>query len=143
MSVYAIIEKRRAELSSLIEKTEQGDFNPLETFARLKEDAKLLDDAIKQIFPLAMSEAESYPEKSFNYQGYEFEKRNGATRYSFKGIPSVEDIEKKLKEEKERLKAAFKAHQKGVLVADYEGEVIDFPSLTYGADILTSKKSRS
>ena len=72
--------------------------------------------------------------------GFEFQKRNGSTRYSYKNIPEWQKLNVEIKECEEKHKQAFLSKQKGFLIADENGEEIILPEISYTKDILVIRK---
>lgn len=140
MSFAVTFEKGQDELALLVQQTEDGDCSALRSYAKLKELAELTSDAIKQIEPLALAEAETYGAKSFEAHGIRFELRNGATRYSYKGITEIDTLEAELKEAKEKYKQAFIARMKNLTAVTEDGEILQMPTVTYSKDSLIVKK---
>lgn len=131
---------REEEVAHLLIDVENGNKRALSVYANFKRCKDLFDQASKQIETLAHNEASEYPEKTFLENGFEFEKRNGSTRYSYSHIPEVLDLKKKIKVIEEKSKQAFISKQKGILVADENGEEILLPKVTYTKDSLIVKK---
>ena len=131
---------RQEELAHLIERVEQGEQRALISYAEIKKMKEMYALAEKQIEPLAIGEAENYTEKTFDEGGFTFQKRNGATRYSYKNIPEWQTYNKGLKDCEERHKQAFISRQKGMLTATMDGEEIVMPEVSYSKDSLAVKK---
>ena len=127
------------EIVHLLTQAEEGNINPLNVYAIFKQSKLLIDEAIAQVEPLAQREAEMYSEKSFEQSGFTFEKRNGATRYSFNHIPEIFEIKQQLKFAEAKYKHAFLSKQKGLLTASEDGEEMIMPKVTYSKDSLIVK----
>ena len=127
------------EIVHLLTQAEEGNINPLDVYAIFKQSKLLIDEAIAQIEPLAQREAEMYSEKSFEQSGFTFEKRNGATRYSFNHIPEIFEIKQQLKFAEAKYKHAYLSQQKGLLTASEDGEEMVMPKVTYSKDSLIVK----
>lgn len=140
MSKDLFYQMREDEVSSLLDKVENGDERALRVYANLKRCKDLFDEASKQIEPLALNEASEYAEKQFTEAGISFEKRNGSRRFSFTHIPQVKELKSQLKDIEEKSKQAFIAKEKGMLTADENGEEIPLPKVTYTKDVLIVKK---
>jgi len=140
MSKENFFEMRQQELAHFVDQVEQGNRNALIAYAQMKRTADEYSRAISQIEHLAMEEAHSFGEKSFETQGYKFEIRNGAKRYDYSGIDEWKEQRDALKETEERYKAAFIARQKGLLTASEDGEELQLPELKISKDSLVLKK---
>jgi hypothetical protein len=140
MSKDQFFQMRQQELAHFVEQVEQGETSALISYANLKRTADEYASAIKQIESIAMEEAHSYGEKSFEVQGFKFEVRNGAKRFDYSNISEWKEIQSKLKETEEKYKSAFMARQKGLLTASEDGEELEMPELKISKDSLVLKK---
>ena len=131
---------REEEVANLLTEVDNGDKRALTVYANFKRCKDLFDEAAKQIEPQAQNEASEYAEKSFSEAGFIFEKRNGATRFTFSHIPEVKKLSDKIKEIQEKSKQAYLAKQKNLLTADENGEEIPMPKVSYSKDSLIVKK---
>jgi len=129
-----------SEIVHLLTQAEEGNINPLDVYAIFKQSKLLIDEAIAKVEPLAHREAEMYTERSFEQSGFTFEKRNGATRYSYNHIPEIFELNQKLKYAQTKYKHAFLSQQKGLLTASKDGEEMIMPKVTYSKDSLIVKK---
>lgn len=134
------MEVRQEELVNLLNEVENGESSALIAYAKMKEAEEIYKQAKDQIKDLALEEAANYPEKKFQLMGFEFEKRKGSTRYSYKNIPLWNDANKQLKEIEDAHKKAFLARQKGHLIATNDGEEIVFPEILVSKDTLIVRK---
>lgn len=132
---------REQEVAALLTEVEEGNQRALTTYAELKKFADLYTEAFKQIEPLAHEEASLYPDKTFSEGGFIFEKRNGATRYSYTHIPEVYELKQKIKEVESKYKQAYLSSQKGLLAVSNDGEEVILPKVTQSKDSLIVKKS--
>ena len=140
MSKDLFYQVREDEVAHLLTEVEEGNINALEVYANFKRSKDLIDEAIKQVEPSAQREAELYSEKSFTQSGFIFEKRNGATRYSFNHIPEIVELKQQLKFAESKYKHAFLSQQKGLLTASEDGEEMIMPKVSYSKDSLIVKK---
>ena len=140
------IERHENLVCDLLEKAEEG--SELESYCTLKELRKLLDDAIKQVEPMAMSKCEQHsPNNSaFTNSGFEIQKRNGGRYIDFSNVPEVAEKEKELKGFKEVLKHALIGVEKGAtMLMDekmilHDGEMVNIPQWKFRKDSITVKK---
>jgi hypothetical protein len=116
----------------------QGITDPLIAYAELKELKREIDQAIKDIEPIALEESEKYG-KSFELHGIKFERRNGATRYDFKHIEQWQMMHQDLKKFEMQSKQALAAMKNGANYIDEHGEQIPVPKVTYSKDSLITK----
>ena len=136
MSKDLFYQVREDEVAHLLTEVEEGNINALEVYANFKRSKDLIDEAIKQVEPSAHREADLYSEKSFTQSGFIFEKRNGATRYSFNHIPEIVELKQQLKFAESKYKHAFLSQQKGLLTASEDGEEMIMPKVSYSKDSL-------
>jgi len=122
----------------LREKAINGEMSPLVAYGQAKQMKSENDAALAEIEALALEESELY-EKSFEIQGFKFERRNGATRYSFKHIPQWNDLQKSVKDFEEMSKQALRAGANKMQVADENGEEVPLPIVTHSKDSLIVK----
>ena len=116
----------------------QGMTDPLIAYAELKEYKRDIDQAIKDIEPIALEESEKYG-KSFELHGIKFERRNGSTRYDFKHIEQWQMMHQELKNFEMQSKQALAAMKHGANYIDENGEQIPVPKITYTKDSLITK----
>jgi hypothetical protein len=140
------IEQHENIVCELVDKAEEG--SELESYCTLKELRKILDDAIKQIEPLAMDKCELHSPNNtpFTNANFEIQKRNGGRSIDFSNVPEVSVKETELKTLKEKLKHAFMGLENGATMLSGEqmvlsdGELINKPSWKYRKDSITTKK---
>jgi len=82
----------------------QGNISTLEAMARLKCLTDAVEEATKIVKETAFEELNKYSEKSIEINGTKFEKCEVGVSYLFND-PELEEMERKLKERKELLKA--------------------------------------
>lgn len=116
----------------------QGMTDPLIAYAELKEYKREIEQAIKDIEPIALEESEKYG-KSFELHGIKFERRNGAVRYDFKHIEQWQMLHQELKNFETSSKQALAALKYGANYIDENGEKVPVPKLTYTKDTLITK----
>ena len=140
------IEQHENIVCELVDKAEEG--SELESYCTLKELRKILDEAIKQIEPLAMDKCELHSPNNtpFTNANFEIQKRNGGRSIDFSNVPEVCAKETELKDFKESLKHAFIGLEKGATMLSGEqmvlsdGELVNKPSWRYRKDSITTKK---
>ena len=115
-----------------------GLVNPLEAYVSLKKLEEIVKQDKSKIDEEALSEANKYPEKSFNFSDVEITKKNSAGRYDYSNIPEIVKKEKELKELKETYKAASKYD-----ITDLNtGEILNAPIYKHGKEILSIKLNK-
>ena len=122
----------------IAEKAIEGHTDPLIAYAELKAYKMELDQAIKDLEPVAIDESEKYG-KSFELHGIKFERRNGATRYDFKHIEEWQKMNTEIKNCEKSSKQALSALKNGFNYIDGNGEEIPLPKVTYNKDTLLIK----
>jgi hypothetical protein len=78
------------------------------------------------------------------YKGFTFEVRNGARRFSYKGIPEWENASKTVKDVEGKYKSMFEAKLKGNPHANIseDGEELPLPEVSYGAPSVIVKAKK-
>jgi len=127
-------------INGIVSDVEIGRVNPLDAFAIFKKMETIFNEAKKQIDTLAIDEAEHYGLSTFSHNGQKFEVRNGATRFSFKGIKEWEDANENLKSIEEKYKLAYKNRQMNLSSLDETtGELLELPTVTQSKSSLIVK----
>ena len=127
-------------IDGIVSDVEVGNINALDAFAIFKKMEAMFNDAKKSIDSLAIDEAETFGESTFSHNGQKYEVRNGATRYSFKGIQEWEEKNAELKAIEEKYKQAYKNFKIGLSALDeITGELIDLPTVTQSKSSLIVK----
>lgn len=121
-----IYELRDAVLSS--------ETNPLSAYIALKEFEKDLAVILRQVQPLALEEAKTYEDQTFDAFGAKVTVKSGAGRWSFKHIPQWNEAKETLKEVEEKAKSAYQNKGFGVIVEEDSGEIIEPAEYTEGAE---------
>ena len=123
----------------LVQDVMDGKQNPYEALYLLK---KLLTDtkvAIEIVEVEAFNQCE-YEDKNFINGNFKIEKRNGGKIWNFKNVDEWNTYDKAKKECEDRLKAAYLANEKGLQMADEDGEIVPLPIVTFKKDSLIIKK---
>jgi hypothetical protein len=140
------IEEHENIVCELVEKAEEG--SELESYCTLKELRKILDEAIKQIEPLAMDKCDLHAPNNtpFTNASFEIQKRNGGRLVDFSNVTEVSTKETELKTLKEKLKHAFEGLEKGTTMLSGEqmvlsdGELVNLPTWKNKKDSIVVKK---
>ena len=85
--------------------------------------------------------SKEYPK---GYRGFTFEVRNGARRFSYKGIPEWENASKTVKDVEGKYKSMFEAKLKGNPHANIseDGEELPLPEIFYNAPSVIVKAKK-
>lgn len=134
------IEAHEDIVVGLIDRVENGEVNALVAYAEIKKLLDLYTNAKLQVEPLAMEEAEKYPDNTFTEGGFIFERRAGGSSYSYKHIPEWAEAERNKKQIEAKYKQAFLARQKGLMVASEDAEEMILPEISYRKSSLIVKK---
>lgn len=127
------------KIDELLDKWQEGTLEAYMILKDLKDFKTDLEDQIIDIESEAMRELKDY-ENKFQLKGFEFEKRNGSTRYDYKHIKEWVDQKNKLKEIEQKYKAAYSQYQKGVSGVTVDGEVLEIPKTTQSKKVLIIRK---
>lgn len=118
-----------------------------ETIINLEQRSNEINDELKfyrdfkdEYFEQIAELKNNYPD---GYNGYIFEVRNGATRFSYNNISEWQEINNQLKECEAKYKQVFLSIQKGIMVADSDGQELELPKVNYGKPSVIIKKTRN
>jgi hypothetical protein len=120
----------------------QGNKNPLEVYVELKKIEKTLEMCLESVKPLAIREADTYTEKSFERFGVTITKSRAAGRWDYKGIDQWKKQNDKLLDIQKMAQDAFKLSEKGQTITDPDGVVVEAAKYTEGADIIVIKQPK-
>ena len=120
-----------------VQKAEDGDIDPLLAYVELKRIAKVLEESLKQIQPLALAEANKYGQKSFKAFGYSITLKANPGQWKYDQCPDVLTASENLKALQESAKDAYKLAIKGQIMADGDGVIVPPASYTPGADSIS------
>jgi hypothetical protein len=140
------VQQQENIVCELLDRAEEG--SELEAYCTLKQIKKLLDEAIKQVEPEALTkcELEAPDNSAFKKAGFEIQKRNGGKIIDFSNVPEVAEKESELKKFKEILKHALTGVEKGAtMLSDgqmvlSDGELVNLPKWKYKKDSIVVKK---
>jgi hypothetical protein len=129
------------DLEQLVQDVHDGNESGLKAFAILNDvlkTAKKCQDAIKDA---ALKEAELHGGKTFDADGYIFEKRNGGRRWDFKSVDEWQEAKAGLTAIETKLKSAWESKANGLATfSESTGEEMELPKVTYSTDSLVVKK---
>jgi hypothetical protein len=112
------------EITELKNLVLDGESNALAAYVALKEFERELADALKAVKPLALDEAESFGEKTFDAYGAKISVKNGPGTWKYDGIHQYTVAKATLKSIEDLAKKAYEAKKAGMTVVDAHGEII-------------------
>ena len=126
--------------SALVQDVINGVEDPLVAYAILKQEEAHIKACLVEIEGAVAEEKDKYSDKTFEHQGYKFEKRAGGVTWDFKHIPEWKELKDRLGEIENKYKAAYNASQGGLITADGEtGEDTVLPTCKPRKDSLVLK----
>lgn len=129
----------KESLSQSVQEVLDGNADPLEVWAALKDIEKHLEKCKAEVERAAMEEANKYPDKTFQYKGMTFTRIEGRANYKFDHLPMWVAMKEEMKSFEERAKAASKNVQIGAQMVTEDGEVIYPAIVTYSKSSLSVK----
>jgi hypothetical protein len=129
------MENLKQQLSNTVQSVIDGEFSALQAYIAMKDLSAYLDVCMSEIKEGAQSEAAQY-EKGAIVQNYKVEVVSAAGRWDYTRVPDWNIYKRKLKEVEEQAQMAFKAKEKGLLTATFDGEVSELPVYTAGKETL-------
>lgn len=125
--------------NDLFSATSEGFIDPLSAFTMMHRLKSCIDLNMKAIQDQAVSEAEKYDGKTFQFKGYEITKKAAAGRWDFKHLEDWNQKKAEITEVEEKHKIAFKMAEKGDKYVTDDGEVIEPATYTPGAETISLK----
>ena len=122
----------------LVADTQEGKMNALDAFADLKAIIAAAQDAMKEVEPLAMEEAQKYP-KTFEYHNLTFTRTEGRRMYKYDHIPEWKAVKATLTIIEQEAKDAADQQAKGNVIAGDDGVVKDAAIITFTKSSLSVK----
>lgn len=117
--------------------------NALDKFLILKSLSSGLDsvlDTVKEFIEENFEEIIDLSERHNNeYQGHKIIVRNGGRYFNYSNDPVYSNLKDQIKQREELLKQSFIAREKGILVADQDGEEIILPEPLYRKSSISIK----
>ena len=129
-------------ISQLAQDVWDGKESPLKAYGIAKNYLKQATEAMKAIEEAALEEASKY-EKSFEFDGFKFEQRNGSIKHSYDHIQSWIDNREERKEIERACKASYNAFKINLTAVNEDGEVMELPKVSQGKDSLIVKSISS
>ena len=129
----------KESLSQAVQEVLDGNADPLEVWAALKDVEKHLSECKAQIEGAVMAEADKYPEKTFKHGAFTFTKVEGRAMYKYDHLPMWVAMRDEMKDFEEKAKAAARNLQIGAQMVTEDGEVIDPAIVTYSKPSISVK----
>lgn len=117
-----------------------GAEDALVAFADLRAVKAAAEDALKEVEPAALTEAEKYPGKTFEHGGLKWTRTDGRRAFKFDHLKEWADAKHALADIEERAKNAALQAEKKLILAGGDGEVLDAAIITYGKPSLSIAK---
>ncbi len=136
MNLHNII----AHCELVAEATKDGGMDPLTSFAEMRAIIAAAQDALKEIEPSALAEAEKHNEKTFEHGGLVFTRTEGKRAYKYDHLKEWADAKNALASIEERAKNAAIQMEKKLVLASGDGEVFEPAVITYGKPSLSISK---
>ena len=137
------------EVLDAINRYYEGEETAEKTLVKLEKLNNVAKAAMEWIKAFKTDNAEKFRDLKQEYpdgfMGYMFEFRNGAKRYSFKGISEIDNIERGLKATKDHYKMLLEMKMQGKAVFDEETgeEITELPTISYSADSIILKEIKT
>ena len=120
----------------------EGEIDPLKAVIVLKEIEKKAKEYKSKIDEMALEEVTKYGRGGTEIDGYNISCRLSAGRWDFKHISEIQDLEKKLKELKEKHKGAYNQMTRNLTTLGEGGEVIIPANYKHGKEIIVITKNK-
>ena len=146
MQWHATVLQQEDIISEIVENAEEGE--ELEAYCSLKQILKLVNEAIKQIEPLALDACDMHSNNNAKFisNGFEIKKISGSKIVDFSNIPEVMEKQDELNKIKETIKHALTGIERGATMLSEDkivlatGELVNVPEWKYKKDYITVKK---
>ena len=119
-----------------------GEIDPLKAVIVLKEIEKKAKEYKDKITDIALEELDNYPKVGAIIDGYNVKTKKAAGRWDFKHITEIHDLEKQLKELKEKHKGAYNQMLHNLTTLGEGGEVIIPANFKQGKEIIVITKDK-
>lgn len=124
--------------AKIADSVKDGTVNALDAFADLKAIIAAATDAMKEVEPLALEEAQKYP-KTFEYHNLTFTRTEGRRMYKYDHIPEWKAVKATLTSIEQEAKDAADQQAKGNVIAGDDGVVKDAAIITFTKSSLSVK----
>jgi len=120
----------------------EGEIDPLKAVIVLKEIEKKAKEYKCMIDDIALDEITKYGREGTEIDGYSVSVRSAAGRWDFKHINEIQDLEKELKQLKEKHKGSYNQMLRNLTTLGEGGEVIIPANFKSGKDIIVITKKK-
>jgi|AntAceMinimDraft_5_1070358.scaffolds.fasta_scaffold141727_2 ArsR family metal-binding transcriptional regulator len=118
-----------------------GETNALSAYVVLKEFEKDVADALEKLKELALEEAKTYEEKTFEVFGAKITVKNGAGRWKFDHIQDWNTAKNELSEIEKAAKQAYQNQGVGIM-SIRDGEIMEAADYTEGKEQISVTLSK-
>ena len=118
-----------------------GETNALSAYVVLKEFEKDVSDALEELKELALEEAKTYEEKTFEVFGAKITVKNGAGRWKFDHIQDWNTAKNELSEIEKAAKQAYQNQGVGIM-SIRDGEIVEAADYTEGKEQISVTLSK-
>ena len=129
-------------IKDLHELVNDGEINPLTAVIFLKELEKKSKEYKSKIEDIAIEELSKYGSEGTELNGYSIKLKKSAGKWDFKHLDEVQDLEKKLKEVKEKYKGSYNNMLNNLTTLGDGGEVIVPANFRHGREIISITKNK-
>tara|TARA_R100001530_G_C4225233_1_gene131112 strand:+ start:91 stop:501 length:411 start_codon:yes stop_codon:yes gene_type:complete len=129
-------------IKDIYDLVKEGEIDPLKAIIVLKEIEKKAKEYKSKIDDIALDEITKYGREGTSIDGYSVSVRSAAGRWDFKHISEIQDLEKQLKELKEKHKASYNQMLRNLTTLGEGGEVIIPANFKHGKDIIVITKNK-
>jgi hypothetical protein len=130
----------KEKLSAMCQAVIDEKVNPLHVYTKVKDLDKFIKEVLSEIEGAVINEADKYPEKTFEFEGHRFEKRNGGVSYDFKHLDEWNVAKNNLKAIEDKYKGAYLNCNGGLISVDSDtGEELELPHIKPRKDSLVIK----
>jgi polyhydroxyalkanoate synthesis regulator phasin len=119
-----------------------GEIDPIKAIVVLKQLEKKAKEYKSMIDEIVLDELSKYGKEGATVDGYNVNTRSSAGRWDFKHLTEIQDLEKQLKELKEKHKGAYKQMLHNLTTLGEGGEVIVPANFKQGKDIIIITKNK-
>jgi len=137
-----IMDLKKLQVKDIYDLVLEGEVDPLKAVVVLKEIEKKAKEYKSKIDDLALDEVSKYGAEGASVDGYNVKSRASAGRWDFKHITEITDLEKQLKELKEKHKGAYNQMLRNLTTLGEGGEVVIPANYKAGKEIVVITKEK-
>ena len=139
---YNNMDISKLPIKDIYELVKEGEIDPLKAIIVLKEIEKKAKEYKSKIDDIALEEITKYGRGGTEIDGYNISSRSAAGRWDFKHITEIQNLEKQLKELKEKHKSAYNQMTRNLTTLGDGGEVIIPANYKHGKEIIVITKNK-